>query len=213
MLKLYGYFRSSASYRIRIVLNMKGLAYEQSPIHLRRGEQFDPAYRALNPLARVPTLIDGEHVLTQSLAIAEYVDERWPEPPLLPREPADRARVRALAQSVACDIHPIQNTSVLAHIETVHGFDEGAKTRWAQHWIASGFAAIETMLARDPATATYCHGERPTVADAFLIPQVANARRFGLDLTPYPTIVRIDAACRALTPFAAAAPERQPDAA
>ncbi len=211
MLKLYGYFRSSAAYRVRIVLNLKGLAYEQSPVHLRRGEQFKPAYRALNPLARVPTLIDGERVFTQSIAIAEYVDERWPEPPLLPGDDAGRAR--ALALIVACDIHPIQNLNVLAYLETAHGFDEPAKTRWAQHWIADGFGAIETMLARDPATGTYCDGERPTVADAFLIPHVANARRFALDLAPYPTIVRIDAACRALAPFAAAAPERQPDAA
>ncbi|WP_431862211.1 maleylacetoacetate isomerase [Azospirillum sp.] len=212
-MKLYGYFRSSAAYRVRIALNLKGLAPEHAFVHLRKGEQQADAYAALNPQKFVPALeTDDGALLTQSLAIVEYLEEVHPHPALLPADSADRARVRAIALAIACDIHPLNNLRVLKHLGKALGLDEEARNTWYRHWIAEGFEALEAMLADDPRTGRFCHGDQPTLADVFLVPQVANAERLDCDLTPYPTIVRIAAAARALPAFADAAPEKQPDA-
>jgi len=210
--RLYSYFRSSAAYRVRIALALKGLAYEYLPVHLIKGEQRSDDYRALNAQALVPTLVDEQRVFTQSLAIIEYLDERHPRPPLLPDAPAERARVRAIALSIACDIHPLDNTRVLQYLVRTLGVSEDAKNAWYRHWIDLGLSALETQLAGDPATGTFCHGEKPSLADICLVPQLANARRFDIPLDAYPTLARIDSSCRALAAFAQAAPERQPDA-
>ena len=210
--KLYGYFRSSASYRVRIALNLKGLDYETVPVHLRRGAQHEPEYRRLNPQARVPVLAAGEAVFTQSLAIIEYLEETVPEPPLLPPDPLGRARVRALAAVIAADIQPLQNLMVLNYLTAELGHDEAAVRRWCRHWIGRGLGDFEALLVGGAQSGAYCHGEAPGLADLALVPQVYNARRFGCDLTACPTLQRIDAACRALPAFAAAAPENQPDA-
>lgn len=212
---LYTYWRSSAAYRVRIGLELKGLGWEARPVHLVRegGEQHQADYRARNPQQLVPTLLHDGHTLTQSLAILEYLDERFPQDPLLPDDAAGRARVRALAQLVACDIHPINNLRVMHYLErTLHA---GAEERalWTLHWMADGFAAMETLLAGSPDTGTFSHGDRPGLADACLVPQLYNARRFGLDLAPYPTLRRIEAACQGLGAFDRARPERQADAA
>lgn len=216
MLTLYSYFRSSASYRLRIALALKGLAHETVPVHLLKGggEQHQAAYRAVNPAGLVPVLQDGDTVLTQSLAIMEYLDEAYPASPLLPSGALDRARVRALALTIACDIHPLGNLRVLNYVgDTLGAGEEGRKT-WASHWIALGFEAFEEMLARPGApTGQFCHGDTPGMADCCLVPQVFNARRFGLDLAPYPTIRRIAEHCEALTPFLKAHPSNQADAA
>lgn len=212
MMKLYSYFRSSAAYRVRIALNLKGLQAEMAFVNLRDQEQTGPDYAALNPQKFVPALIDAGTVLTQSLAIIEYLDERWPEPPLLPADPVGRARVCAIAQAIACDIHPLNNLRVLLYLRDRLGLDEAARTAWYQHWVATGFEAIERMLADHPATGRFCHGDAPTLADVCLVPQVYNAERFACDLAPYPTLRRIAETCRALPAFAAAAPEAQPDA-
>lgn len=212
---LYGYWRSSAAYRVRIALALKGLGYTHAPVHLVRdgGEQHKDAYRALNPQGLVPCLVDGAAVLTQSLAIIEYLEETYPAtPPLLPADAAGRARVRAIAQAIACDIHPLGNLRVLKALESRFGADETQRGEWVRHWIATGFAALEAMLAGSAATGRHCHGDMPTLADVCLVPQVYNARRWQLDLAPYPTLERIDAVCRALPAFQAAAPEAQPDA-
>lgn len=213
-LVLYGYWRSTAAYRVRIALNLKGLAFENRPVHLVRdgGEQHAAEYAALNPLELVPSLRDGERTLTQSMAIMEYLDETRPEPPLLPSDAASRARVRELAQIVACDIHPIGNLRVLQRLVTQFDAQEGEKAAWSRHWIATGFNALETMLARDAATGRYCHGDTPGLADACLIPQCYNAVRWGVPLQDYPTIQRIYGACGELEAFRGAAPEAQPDA-
>ncbi|HYH22978.1 MAG TPA: maleylacetoacetate isomerase [Azospirillum sp.] len=211
-MKLYGYFRSSAAYRVRIALNLKGLQAEQASVHLRKGEQKQPPFAALNPQKFVPVLVDGDTALTQSLAIVEYLEEVHPQPPLLPTDPAGRARVRALALAIACDIHPLNNLRVLNYLRSPLGQDEEARNTWYRHWVAEGFDALEAMLANDPATGRFCHGDAPTLADVCLVPQVANAERFDCDLAPYPTIRRIAEAARALPAFAAAAPEKQPDA-
>lgn len=213
-MKLYGYFRSSAAYRVRIALALKGLACEYLPVHLTRGggEQRRAEFRQLNPQALVPVLEEGGHLLTQSLAIMEYLDETRPEPPLLPKTPLERARVRALAQAIACEIHPLNNTRVLNYLTGTAHLDEDAKNAWYRHWIAEGFHALEARLAGDPATGRFCHGATPGLADCCLVPQLYNARRFKCDLAPYPTLVAIDATCRALEAFERAAPERQPDA-
>ena len=213
-LVLYGYWRSTAAYRVRIALNLKGLAFENRPVHLVRGggEQHAPAYAALNPLELVPSLRDGERTLTQSLAIMEYLDETRPEPPLLPADAEGRARVRALAQLVACDIHPLGNLRVLQYLERELGVGEAQRGAWSRHWIATGFAALEAMLAGNAATGRYCHGDTPGLADACLVPQVYNARRWKLPLDDYPTIRRIDEACGELEAFRLAAPEAQEDA-
>jgi maleylacetoacetate isomerase len=211
-MKLHGYFRSSAAFRVRIALNLKGLPYENAFVHLRKGEQRGAGFVSLNPQALVPALEDGGHVLTQSLAIIEYLDETRPTPPLLPAAPADRARVRALAQAVACDIHPIDNLRVLQYLQKELNADEAAVARWFNHWIALGFSGIEAMLARDEATGRFCHGDAPGLADICLVPQVFNSKRYNLDLAPYPTIRRIHEACMAHPAFDAAQPARQPDA-
>jgi maleylpyruvate isomerase len=213
-MKLYTFFRSSASYRVRIALNLKGLDYEHVPIHLRRGggEQFSPAYRAKNPQALVPTLEDGGRTLTQSLAIIEYLEERYPEPPLLPKDPADRAAVRAMALAIACEVHPLQNLKVLNYVKGELKQDEAAANRWAQHWIELGLAALEQMVLAVPKRGKFCFGDAPTVADLCLVPQLGNARRFGCDLSAFPTLAGIEVHCATLPAFIKAAPENQPDA-
>ncbi|HUA51838.1 MAG TPA: maleylacetoacetate isomerase, partial [Candidatus Sulfotelmatobacter sp.] len=198
MMKLYGFFRSSAAFRVRIALNLKGLDYEPSAVHLRRGEQRAPEFLKLNPQALVPALIDGERVLTQSLAIIEYLDEVHPARPLLPATPEGRARVRALAQIIACEIHPLGNLRVLQYLGRELKQDEPTVQRWFNHWIALGFQAFESLIAGHAATGTFCHGDEPGLADVCLVPQVFNARRYDLDLKPYPTLMRIFDACMAL---------------
>ena len=211
-MKLYGFFRSSAAFRVRIALNLKQLPYETVAIHLRRNEQANPQYRALNPQGLVPTLEDDDgRRLIQSLAIIEYLDEVYPAAPLLPPGAADRARVRALAAIVACDIHPINNLRVLRYLAHTLGHDEAAIGAWYNHWIGAGFAALEPLLAADRRTGAFCHGDSPGLADVVLVPQVVNAERYRLDMTPYPTIIRIYRTCMALAPFAAAHPDNQPD--
>ena len=213
-MKLYSFFRSSAAYRVRIALGLKGLPYEYSPVHLSRGggEQLRPEFRSVNPQALVPVLQDGERLLSQSLAIIEYLDEVHPDPPLLPKTPAERARVRALAQTIACEIHPLNNTRVLTYLTGVAGLGDDAKNSWYRHWVAEGFQSLEARLAGNPASGKFCHGDTPGIADCCLVPQVFNARRFKCDLAPYPTLVAIDGHCQALEAFQRAAPERQPDA-
>lgn len=211
-MELYGYWRSSAAYRVRIALNFKGLEAQQHFVNLREGEQKSDAYRRMNALGRVPTLVDDGQVFTQSLAILEYLEERYPEPPLLPDDVAERARVRALAQVVACDMHPVNNFNILKYLEIELKVNSNEKLVWYRHWIATGFTALEAMLADDARTGRYCHGDTPGMADLCLVPQMYNARRFECDLSAYPTLVRIDAACVELDAFRQAAPEAQPDA-
>ncbi len=213
-MKLYTYFRSSAAYRVRIALNLKGLAYEAAPVHLTRsgGEQNQPGYRAVNPAGLIPALEDDGQVLTQSLAIIEYLDETHPTPPLLPGSAVDRARIRALAQTVACDIHPLNNLRILRYLSTELGASEEQKNTWYRHWIESGFTALESLLAHDPRTGAFCHGNTPTLADICLAPQIFNARRFACNLDAMPTICRIAAECEKLEAFTRAAPANQPDA-
>ena len=210
-MKLYGYFRSSAAFRVRIALNLKKLDYESAFIHLRRGDQGESEYLAVHPQGLVPALATDGQVLIQSLAIIEYLDETRPEPPLLPREPAGRARVRGLAEIVACDIHPINNLRVLRYLHRSFGQDEQAIGIWYNYWIDAGFRAFERLLAEDPRTGVFCHGDSPGLADIALVPQVVNAERYKLDLAPYPTIKRIFDHCMKLDAFAAAHPDRQPD--
>jgi maleylpyruvate isomerase len=210
-MKLYGYFRSSAAFRVRIALNLKKLEYETAPIHLRRNDQSRPDYLGVNPQGLVPTLEDGNRRLIQSLAIIEYLDETYPEPPLLPKSPEDRAHARALAEVVACDIHPINNLRVLRYLTHVLGHDETAIGAWYNHWISLGFRAFEQLLAADARTGSFCFGNAPGLADIALVPQVVNAERYRLDLAPYPTITRIFENCMSLEPFIAAHPNKQPD--
>ncbi len=209
---LYTYFRSSAAYRVRIGLNLKGIRYEPRFVHLARGEQEKPAYRELNPLGLVPTLVHGSSVLTQSLAILEYLDEVFPTPPLLPPEPGLRARARALAYLVACDIHPLNNLRVLKYLEHDMGQCPEARRHWYRHWIAEGFLALERLLGMDAGAGLFCLGEIPSLADVCLIPQVFNARRFDCDLERFPHIRAIEAHCLTLPAFSQASPEVQPDA-
>ncbi len=213
-MKLYTYFRSSAAYRVRIALNLKGLAYEAIPVHLLKsgGEQLQPAYRAINPAALVPALDDDGALVTQSLAIIEYLDETHPPASLLPLDAAGRARVRALALSVACDMHPLGNLRVLRYLVHTLKFGEDAKLEWIWHWLQLGFASIELVLASDARTGRFCHGDTPSMADCCLVPQVFNGLRVALDMTPYPTIMRIHAACGELPAFVGAHPAQQPDA-
>lgn len=208
---LYGYYRSSAAYRVRIALNLKGLRAEHRFVHLRRGEQHAPGYLELNPQAIVPTLVVGERCLTQSLAIVEYLEERHPLPPLLPPGAEDRAWVRALALAIACDIHPIDNLRVLKYLAERLQVDEPARDAWYRHWIEEGFRAIESQLAQRN-SGRYCFGDAPGFADVFLVPQVANARRLHVAMEPYPRIRAIDEACLDLEAFDRARPENQPDA-
>lgn len=211
-MKLYGYFRSSAAYRVRIALSIKGLHYSYMAVHLRGGEQFAAEYRSLNRQGLLPTLTDGPEVLTQSLAIVEYLDEVYPRPSLLPDDPVGRARVRALALAVACDIHPLNNLRVLNYLKDELAVDDSGRAAWYAHWVGEGFGALDAMLASDSRTGRFCHGDQPGLADCCLIPQIFNARRFGCDMSPYPTLCRIDEACRSLPAFQAAEPGRQPDA-
>ncbi|WJF89963.1 maleylacetoacetate isomerase [Paraburkholderia bonniea] len=213
-MKLYSYFRSSASYRVRIALNLKNLPYDYMPVHMLRdgGEQFQAEYRKLNPDAVVPTLVDDGDVLQQSLAIIEYLDETHPLPPLLPASPSDRAYVRSVALQIACEIHPLNNLRVLKYLKKTLGLSEEAKNAWYRHWIESGFAALETHLAGDTRTGALCFGDTPTLADACLVPQVFNAQRFEIDLSAFPTLQRIYAHASQLDAFARAAPSAQPDA-
>ena len=213
MTTLYGYFRSSAAYRVRIALNLKGLAYDQAPVNLVKGEQKSDDFRTHNPLGLVPVLeTDDGTQLTQSLAICEYLEERHPEPPLLPVDAEGRARVRSLAQLVACEIHPLNNLKVLKYLVHELKLDDEAKLAWYRHWIAEGFTALEARLASESASGAFCHGDSPTLADVCLVPQVFNAERFECDLSAYPTLRRITERCRALDAFAKAAPGEQPDA-
>ena len=210
-MKLYGYFRSSAAFRVRIALNLKRLDYDSVFVHLRRGDQRRAEFVGVNPQGLVPALeIDGQ-TLTQSLPIIEYLDERCPEPALLPPDAAGRARVRALAAIVACDIHPLNNLRVLRYLQRPLGHDQTAIEAWYNHWIGAGFDACERLLAEDRRTGKFCHGDRPGLADITLVPQVVNAQRYQLDLAPYPTIMRIFDTCMQLDAFAAAHPERQAD--
>jgi maleylpyruvate isomerase len=213
-MKLYTFFRSSASYRVRIALNLKGLDYEQAPIHLRRGggEQLKPAYKAINPQALVPALEDEGQIFSQSLAIIEYLEERYPKPPLLPSDPAQRAVVRSMALLIACEVHPIQNLRVLNHLKSDHKQSGDDTIRWARHWINLGLSALEQMIISVTEPGDFCFGKTPTMADICLVPQLGNARRFGVDLSAYPKLLAIESACMSLPAFADAAPEHQPDA-
>jgi maleylacetoacetate isomerase len=210
VIRLYDFWSSSAAYRVRIALALKGLAYERLVINRLNGIE-DPAYFALNPQGFVPMLEVGSERVVQSLAVIEYLEERWPDPPLLPAAPAARARVRALAGLVACDIQPLNNQRVQDALLGEFGLDEAGLRRWYARWIGEGFSALERMLAESAETGTFCHGDTATLADACLVPQVFNARRWSCDLAPFPTVRRIDAACRELPAFQAAAPERQAD--
>ncbi len=211
-MKLYGFFRSSAAFRTRIALNLKGLAFEQAAINLRANAQRQADYLALNPMGIVPTLIDGDAVIDQSLAIMEYLEEIHPEPPLLPKAAADRARVRAIAMDIACEIHPVNNLRVRRYILHELGHDEKALESWMNHWTKLGFDGIERML-DDRRAGAFCHRERPGMADICLVPAVFNARIYpSFDMTPYPRIARVFENCMKLDAFERALPERQPDA-
>src|ERR1700679_2341642 len=207
---LYGYSVSSASYRVRIALSLKGIEVTHATKQLRRGEHRLKDFLQVNPQGFVPALqLDNGQGLTQSLAIIEYLDDVYPQPPLLPASPADRAPVRSMAQLIVCDIHPSNNMRVLQYLEGSLAHTASTRDAWYRHWIEAGFAALEEMLGRDASRGRFCHGESPTIADVCLVPQVFNARRFSVDLGAYPRIVAIDAACRELAAFASAAPEKQ----
>jgi maleylpyruvate isomerase len=212
MLKLYGYFRSSASYRVRIALAMKGLDYEQASIHLAKGRQYATEFSAVSPQNLVPVLEHDSQKFYQSLAIIEYLDEKFPNPPLLPADTSARSRVRSLALITACEIHPLNNTRVLAYLtETLRVSDE-QKNLWYSHWVTLGFSALEKRLATEKQTGRFCHGDTPGLADIVLVPQVANANRFKVNLDAFPIIRRINDHCLALEPFKKAMPQYQPDA-
>jgi maleylpyruvate isomerase len=209
-MKLHGYFRSSASYRVRIALNLKGLSADHLSHHLRKGEQRDPAFLALNPQGLVPALQDEQGaVLTQSLAIIEWLEEAHPEPPLLPKDPLRRAKARAFAQVIACDTHPVQNLKVLARLRQL-GLPEEQVTEWAAWANREGLSACEALIAGE--TGPFCFGEAPTMADLCLVPQLFNARRFGVDVSAYPRLLKAEAAAQAMKAFADAAPDKQADA-
>ena len=210
-MQLYNYFRSSAAYRVRIALNLKGMDYDSTFIHLTKdgGKQFEPAFRAINPQMRVPALkLDDGTILLQSLAIIEYLEETVPEPPLLPRNVLLRARVRALSQVIACDIHPINNLAPLRYLKDPLGHEQAAIDAWYRHWILAGFPAIEAMIGEGP----YAFGDQITLADICIVPQMANARRFKVPLDAFPKLVAVDAACAKLPAFEKALPQNQPDA-
>jgi maleylacetoacetate isomerase len=213
-LRLYGYWRSSASYRVRIALEWKGLDFEYVPVHLVRsgGEQYSAEYRALNPQSRVPALETPDGVLTQSMAIMEWLEEVYPEPALLPRKPGERARVRALAQIMVADVQPLQNTSVTRFLQGTLNVDDAALKIWLREWVARGLRTFEEMLAPAPGGGDFCVGDAPTLADVCLVPQCHSARRFGVDPTVYPRIAHIERACAQLPAFQRAEPDRQPDA-
>jgi maleylacetoacetate isomerase len=211
-MKLYNYFRSSASYRVRIVANLKNLDYEYVSINLARGESRSASYQGLNPQGRVPALESNGVLITQSLAICEYLEETFPSPPVLPPDPAGRARVRALALAVACEIHPIGGGRAQSFLAKMLNASDAQRAEWSRHWIDEGFHAIEEMLANPPLAGRFCHGDSPTIADAFLIPQVYNAMLAKMDLAAFPLIRRIYDECMKTEAFDRARPERQPDA-
>ncbi len=211
-MQLYNFFRSGTSHRLRIALNLKGLDYDYVAVDLRTEEHLGAQFTALNPQGLVPALVDGELTLIQSPAIIEWLEERHPFPALLPSGPDDRARVRALAAIVGCDIHPINNRRILEYLRKSLACDEAAVQRWCATWIESGFDALEALLAADTNRGAFCFGDAPTLADVYLVPQVESARRFHVDLSPYPNIVAIDRACGQLDAFRRAAPAVQPDA-
>ena len=211
-MKLYGFWRSSAAYRVRIALALKGLSYDYVSVHLTKGAQYQPAFAAINPQNLVPVLDDDGHLLYQSLAIVQYLDETHTEPRLIPEDPVERNRVRSLALIIACEIHPLNNPRVLNYLTDNFSVSEEQRLAWYQHWVTTGFAALEKRLAVEPWTGRYCHGDTPGFADIALVPQMANARRFKVDLAPFPTIRRIEGACLELEAFQKAAPENQPDA-
>ena len=210
-MELYNYFRSSASYRVRIALALKGLDYDYRAVHLAKNEQFNESYAAVSAARLVPLLRDGDAVLTQSLAIIEYLDETHPEPPLLPPDAAGRARVRALALDIACEIHPLNNLRVLRYLVHDLKVSEDDKNRWYRHWVETGLEVVERQLAARPAR--FCHGDTPTLADCVLVPQIFNAKRFDCRLDHVPQAMRVFDACMALSAFEATRPERCPDAA
>ena len=209
-MKLYSFFNSSTSFRVRIALALKGLPYEYAAVNLRAGEQGGETYRALSPAAIVPTLVDGELKLTQSLAIIDYLDARYPEPRLLPQDPLQRARVLEIAQTIACEIHPINNIRVLKYLSGPLGVSEADKSAWYAHWVEEGLAAVERLLAAHPRS-SYCVGEAPTLADCCLVPQVANAQRMGCDVARFERVMAVVEHCMAQPAFIAAAPRNQPD--
>ena len=211
-MKLYSFFRSGTSHRLRIALNLKGLAYEQIAVDLRREEPLGDAFKAINPQQLVPVLQADERLMIQSPAIIEWLEERYPTPPLLPGDAGDRAQVRALAAIVSCDIHPINNRRILEALRHRFGADEAAVNDWCGTWISAGFDAIEALLSKDPQRGDFCFGSTPTLADVYLVPQVESARRFKVDLSRWPLIQAVDAACAQLEAFRKAAPSAQPDA-
>ena len=214
-MRLFDYFRSSASFRVRIGLNLKGLSVERTSVHLTKdgGEQFSPSFSALNPQQLVPVLEDGETVLIQSLAILEYLDETHPAPPFLPDGAAARARVRGLAQIIACDLHPLDNLRVLKYLKDELGRDEDQRNTWYRHWVAKGLSAFEAQLAGSDATGRFCHGDHQGLADICLVPQIFNAKRLDCPLDDYPVTMAIFERCMEVEPFEAATPANQPDAA
>jgi len=212
-MQLYSYFRSSASYRVRIALALKGLAYDYVPIHLVRNEQLKPPFSDIAANKLVPALVEDEHVLTQSMAIIEYLEETHPEPPLLPGDALARARIRSLAQDIACEIHPINNLRVLRFLVHEMKLSEDDKNRWYRHWVESGLEVVERRLAADAATGTFCHGDTPTLADCVLVPQIHNAQRMDCGLDHVPTVMRVFAACMQHPAFATTQPSACPDAA
>ena len=213
-MKLYGYFRSSAAFRVRIALNLKGLAPDEvDVVNLRTGEQSGDRFRGVNPQGRVPALALGDAVLIQSLAIMEYLEETHPDPPLLPGNALGRARVRGLANLIACDIHPLNNLAVLVYLKREFRADEAAEKRWYRHWVAEGFGAFEALLAGSRDTGRFCHGDTPGFADICLVPQVFNAQRYDCPLGDYPTLMRVFDASMTLDAFDRAQPSKQPEAA
>lgn len=211
-MKLYNFFRSGTSHRLRIALNLKGIAYDYVAVDLRTEEHLGAAFRTLNPQGLVPAIVEGDLTLIQSPAIIEWLEERYPNPALLPADADERARVRALAAIVGCDIHPINNRRVLEYLKKTLGCDEAAVQAWCATWISAGFDALEALLASDKARGAFCFGAAPTLADVYLVPQVESARRFKVDLDAYPNIVAVDRACAELDAFRLAAPAVQPDA-
>ncbi len=210
-MKLYTYFRSSAAFRVRIALNLKGLDYQPAFVHLAKGEHRKPEYAAVNPQALVPTLEEGGRLLTQSLAILEYLEETHPQPPLLPQDPFARARVRSLALLIACEIHPLNNLRTLRHLKNSLGQSEEQVNGWYRHWVADGLAKLEAEL-QNPGAGHFCHGQTPTIADCCLVPQIFNAKRYQCELGPYPAVMRVFDACMQLDAFVRAQPDKQPDA-
>ena len=211
-MKLYNFFRSGTSHRLRIALNLKGLQTEYLPVDLRTEQHLQAAFKAINPQGFVPALVDGDQVLIQSPAIIEWLEEKYPNPPLLPADAQQRARVRALAAIVGCDIHPINNRRILEYLRHQFKADEAAINAWCANWITAGFDAFEALLAADRTRGDYCFGSQPGLADVYLVPQVESARRFKVDMSRWPLISAVDAACMKLEAFERAAPMKQPDA-